>query len=74
MEDTPEGLMLMLLREGSTDHAIELYREEMGVDRREAVRVATELCRCHGIPLRRTSLLPLLAVGVATLLTLVVAM
>lgn len=63
MDDTPEDLMLMLLEEGSTDHAIELYREEMDVERSEAVRVVSELSKRHGIQIRRPSLLPFLMLG-----------
>jgi hypothetical protein len=73
MDEDREGLVLMLLEEGSTGHAIEMYREETGVDLEHAKRAVAELARQHGIEGRRTRWLPLFLVGLAGLLSAMVA-
>ena len=63
-----EGLIILLLQEGSTRHAIELYREETGVSWEDAVEAVGNLSRRHGIPMRRNRLVPWLVAGMAALL------
>lgn len=63
----------MLLKEGSMDHAIRLYREETGANRDEAKHAVAELSRRHGIRPRSNRLLPLLLAGLAGLLYLMIA-
>ena len=68
MDQDRVGLVLLLLKEGSTRHAVELYREETGVTQQEASRVVEEMAERHGIPRRRNKLVPILVVGLAGLL------
>jgi hypothetical protein len=68
MDQDHEGLVLLLLREGSKRHAVELYREETGVSQREADEAVRDLAHRHGIALRRSKLLPVLLAGLAGLL------
>ena len=63
-----EGLLVLLLQEGSADHAIELYCDETGASWEDATAAVTELSRRHGIPIRRNRLIPWLVVGMAALL------
>jgi hypothetical protein len=63
-----EGLIILLLQEGSTRHAIELYREETGVSWEDAVEAVTNLSQRNGIPIRRNRLMPWLVAGMAALL------
>jgi hypothetical protein len=63
-----EGLIILLLQEGSTRHAIELYCEETGVSWEDAVEAVANLSRRHGIPVRRNRLVPWLVAGMAALL------
>ena len=49
MHDDPTELILLLLREGSTAHAIELYCEEAGASREQAQRHIDELARRAGL-------------------------
>lgn len=63
-----EGLIILLLQEGSTRHAIELYREETSVSWEDAAEAVADLSRRHGIPLRRSRLVPWLVAGLAALL------
>jgi len=62
-----EGLIILLLQEGSTRHAIELYREETGVSWEDAVNAVENLSRRHGIPIRRSWMVPWLVAGMAAL-------
>jgi hypothetical protein len=73
MDEDKEGLVVMLLKEGSMGHAIRLYREETGADYEKAKHAVAELSRRHGVAHRSNRLLPLLLVGLAGLLGLVVA-
>jgi hypothetical protein len=67
MQDDPTELILMLLREGSVDHAIELYCEETGAGREEARRYVADLARRAGLkPPRRWRMLALLAGSLLT--------
>ena len=68
MDQDREGLVLLLLKEGSTRHAVELYREEMGVTRQEASCAVEDMAQRHGVPLRRNRLVPILLAGLACLL------
>ena len=73
MDQDNEGLVLLLLKEGSTRHAIELYREEMGVTRQEARRAIADMARRHDVPLQRSGLIPILLAGLAGLLGTLIA-
>jgi len=73
MDEDKEGLVVMLLKEGSTGHAIRLFREETGADREKARHAIAELSRRHGLPSRRNRLLPLVLIGLAGLLGLAIA-
>lgn len=63
-----DGLIVLLLQEGSVRHAIELYHEETGVRWEEATEAVAELARLHGIPLRRRRVIPWLVGGLIALL------
>lgn len=63
-----EGLIILLLQEGSTRHAIELYREETGASWEDAVNAVENLSRRHGIHIRRSWMVPWLVAGMAALL------
>jgi hypothetical protein len=63
-----EGLIILLLQEGSTRHAIELYHAETGISWEDAVVAVTNLSQRNGIPLRRTRLMSWLVAGLAALL------
>jgi Fic family protein len=65
MHDDPTELILLLLREGSTEHAIELYSEVTGASREQARRHIDELARRAGLKSvrRRWRALALLAGG-----------
>ena len=67
MDEEREGLVLMLLEQGSTRHAIQLYREETGADREHAQRAIAELARRHGIRPSRRNWLPMVLVWLAGL-------
>jgi hypothetical protein len=73
MDRDREGLLLLLLQEGSTHHAVELYREETGVGPEEAKSAVKQLARQHGVQPRRSEFLPLLLAGLAGLLGAVLA-
>jgi hypothetical protein len=62
-----DGLIVLLLREGSTRHAIALYHEETGVSWEEAAEAVADLADRHGIPLRRRRVVPWLVAGLAAL-------
>ncbi len=62
-----DGLIILLLQEGSLRHAIELYHEEAGVSWEEATEAVADLARRHGIPLRRRRVVPWLVAGLAAL-------
>lgn len=64
---------MLFLREGSVDHAIELYCDETGVSWEEAATAVAQLSRRHGIPLRRGRLIPWLVAAAAALLGLALA-
>lgn len=49
VEESRIGLILMLLREGSTRHAVKVYQEEADVSFFSAQRSVYELARQHGI-------------------------
>ncbi|MHB0954827.1 MAG: hypothetical protein ACYC6N_11360 [Pirellulaceae bacterium] len=68
MEDSRIGLILMLLREGSTRHAIEAFQEEAEVSFSAARQSVFELAREHGIRLRRQPALPLALLALVGLL------
>ncbi|MHB8974836.1 MAG: hypothetical protein ACYC3X_31060 [Pirellulaceae bacterium] len=68
MEDRRIGLVLMLLREGSTRHAIDVFQEEAEVSFPIARQAVFELARQYGIPLRHWSALPLALLALAGLL------
>lgn len=68
-----EGLLLLLLQEGSTRHAIELYQEETGSAPEEAKLAIRQLARRHGIQTRRGGVLPFILAGLAGLLGTVLA-
>ena len=68
MDQDREGLVVLLLKEGSTRHAVELYREETGVTQQAARRAVEEMARRHGIPRRRYRIVPILLAGLAGLL------
>jgi hypothetical protein len=67
VEDNRVGIVLMLLREGSTQQAIQVFQEEAAVNFPVARQSVFALARDHGIPLRRRSVmfLALLAIAVA---------
>jgi len=68
VEDNRVGLVLMLLREGSTQQAIQVFQEEAAVNFPAARQSVFELAREHGIPLRRRRLmmpLTLLVIAIA---------
>jgi hypothetical protein len=73
VEETRIGLVLLLLREGSTRHAVEVYQEEADVSFAVARRSVRDLARKHGIRLRRRSVLPLLLIVLAGLAGLVLS-
>lgn len=58
----------MLLKEGSTSHAIHMYREETGADLERARHAVAELSRRHGIAARPRGWMPLILIGLAGLL------
>ena len=70
MEETRIGLILMLLREGSTRHAVKVYQEEADVSYFVAQRSVFQLARQHGIEVRRHSILPYALIALASLLGL----
>ena len=70
MEEHRIGLILMLLREGSTRHAVKVYQEEAGVSYAAAACAVHELARQHGLPVRRRSLVSLALIAIASLLGL----
>lgn len=68
VEDNRIGLVLMLLREGSTRQAIEVFQEEAAVNFSAARQSVFALAQEHGIPLRRRRIampLTLLAIALA---------
>jgi hypothetical protein len=68
MDRDREGLLLFLLQEGSTNHAVQLYREETGASQEEAKRAVDDVAAQHGIRVKRDRLLPLALIGAAGLL------
>lgn len=70
VEESRIGLILLLLREGSTQHAVKVYQEEAEVSYAVALRSVRDLARQHGIDLPRSSLLPLALIALAGLLGL----
>ena len=73
VEESRIGLILMLLREGSTRHAVKVYQEEAEVNFFTAQREVQHLAQQHGIELRRRSLLPLALIALAGLLGIVLS-
>ena len=49
MHEEPTELILLLLREGSTEHAIELYSEVTGASREQSLRHIDQLARRAGL-------------------------
>lgn len=68
VEDNRVGLVLMLLREGNTRQAIQVFQEEAEVNLPVARQSVFALAREHGIPVRRGSMVPLALLAVAILL------
>ena len=73
MEENRIGLILMLLREGSTRHAIKVFQEEADVSYFVARRSVYDLARQHGVDVRRHSLVPLALIALAGLLGLLLS-
>jgi hypothetical protein len=73
VEESRIGLILMLLREGSTRHAVMVYQEEADVSFFAAQRSVYELARQHKIDVRKRSLLPLALIALAGLLGLMLS-
>jgi hypothetical protein len=73
MEQDCEGLVLLLLQQGSQRQAIELYREETGVSSHEAELAVAELARQHGIRLRKYGWWPAVLGGLAGVLGAILA-
>lgn len=67
------GLILLLLREGSTGHAVKAYQEEADVNFFAAQRAVRELARQHGIQFRRSRFLPFILITLASLLGLLLS-
>ncbi|MCH5373441.1 MAG: hypothetical protein JJ992_05660 [Planctomycetes bacterium] len=61
-------IVLLLLREGSTGHAVELYCEVTGAARPEARRCVDELARRHGLRPARHRWLPFALLAGASLI------
>ena len=59
MAENVEGVILLLLREGSNRHAIRLYQEETGAQFTEAKQAVYALARKHGIRIRSMLIGPL---------------
>jgi hypothetical protein len=70
VEENRIGLILLLLREGSTAHAVKAFQEEADVSYFVARRRVLELAEQHGIQLPRRSIVPLLLIALASLLGL----
>ena len=49
MKDEIEGLIALLLREGSRTDAVRLYQDETGASKDEAKRFVAEVARQNGI-------------------------
>ncbi len=73
MEENRIGLILMLLREGSTGHAVKTFQEEANISYFAARRQVLELAAQHGIALPRRSVVPLLLIALAGVLGLVLS-
>ncbi len=73
MDEDREGLVLMLLKEGSTGHAVQMYREETGTNLEHAKCAVAELSRQHGIAAKPSGWMPLILIGLAGLLGAMVA-
>ena len=74
MQENLTDLLLMLLDEGSTNDAIELYREETGTSREEACQFIHNLSRRHGVRPRSSGWLSLALLTGATLLGIFLSM
>ncbi|MBM4093110.1 MAG: hypothetical protein FJ276_27430 [Planctomycetes bacterium] len=72
MDDSRIDLILMLLREGSAQHAIKVFEEEAGVGYFMARRAVRDLARRHGIRANesRATVLSLTLIALAGLLGL----
>lgn len=68
MDDNRVGLILMLLREGSTRHAIHVFREEAEVSFPVARQSVLALAQRHGIRLRRKPFVSMALLAIASLL------
>lgn len=66
-----ENLILLLLREGHRNHAVEIYREETGAARMDAKRAVADVADTHGVSAGHSMMtdvvLVLLTVGAALL-------
>ncbi len=65
MHENIHELILMLLREGSTHHALELYREETGATREESRYFVETLAAQNGLRQPSRSLLASLFGGLS---------
>jgi len=74
MQEDLAEIVLLLLREGSTSHAVKLYREATGASREEARSYVDQLAHRHGLRSGRRGWLSLVflagAALVAALLTI----
>lgn len=59
MGENVEGVILLLLQEGSTRHAIRLYQEETGAQYVEARHAVFEMARARGVTVRSMPLGPI---------------
>jgi hypothetical protein len=74
VEESRIGLVVMLLREGSFQDAVNVYQDESGEPYRIARRAVLELARAHSIPTRRSSIVSLLLLTLAGALGAVLSM
>lgn len=59
---------MLLLQEGSADHAIQLYCDETGAGWEDAAAAIAQLSQRHGIPTRRSRGILWLVAGMTALL------
>ncbi len=67
LDESRTGQIVMLIREGSTQHAVRAYQEETGVSLGDARQQVRALARRHGIPMRRHGGISFLIVVLASL-------
>ncbi len=68
VESQKIGLVLMLVREGSVQHAVRLYQEESGVSPSRARQAVRSLARRHGVHYRDPPFYALALVGLAAVI------